>query len=180
MQKKYQTLLIQTPKVACLIINAEQSFGHEIYDSREVVDGYNIQHSEDIRYARDLHESKTSQDIYKFEFSALCYEISTSYKMYHCLFCFNAAELRDCIYCETCYNCQHCFGCVGLKNKEYYIFNQQYMKDEYEQKIQKIIQKMQQDKERGEFFAPGLSPYGYNETDAMDYLPLDRAEALEK
>jgi hypothetical protein len=29
-------------------------------------------------------------------------------------------------------------------------------------------------KERGEFFHPSLSPFGYNETVVMDYYPMER------
>jgi len=32
--------------------------------------------------------------------------------------------------------------------------------------------------QRGEFFDPSLSPFGYNETVAMEYFPLTREEAL--
>ncbi|PID34622.1 MAG: hypothetical protein CR971_02300 [candidate division SR1 bacterium] len=37
---------------------------------------------------------------------------------------------------------------------------------------------MQEDGEWGEFFNPQLSPFGYNETVAMEYYPLSKEEAL--
>jgi len=36
------------------------------------------------------------------------------------------------------------------------------------------------DGEWGEFFSPSLSPFGYNETVAMEYYPLTKEEALSK
>ncbi|MDP2670450.1 MAG: hypothetical protein Q8O99_06060 [bacterium] len=58
-----------------------------------------------------------------------------------------------------------------MRNKSYCIFNQQYTKDEYEKTVAKIIAHMQQTGERGEFFHPSLSPFGYNETVAQEYYP---------
>jgi hypothetical protein len=37
---------------------------------------------------------------------------------------------------------------------------------------------MKQTGERGEFFDPKLSQFGYNETVAQEYFPLTREEAL--
>jgi hypothetical protein len=73
-------------------------------------------------------------------------------------------------------NCKHCFGCVGLKTGEYCIFNKQYTKEEYEITVAKIIEHMQTTGERGEFFHPSLSPFGYNETVAQEYLPVKKSE----
>jgi hypothetical protein len=39
---------------------------------------------------------------------------------------------------------------------------------------------MIRDHERGEFFDPQLSYYGYNESIAMDFYPLTKQEALKK
>lgn len=51
------------------------------------------------------------------------------------------------VYCETCYdsaflfncrNCHDCFGCVNLNNQSHCIFNKQYTKEEYQEKIKQI------------------------------------------
>jgi hypothetical protein len=51
-----------------------------------------------------------------------------------------------------CVGCSQCFGCVGLKNKEYHIFNEPHSKEEYEQKLAALnignIQTVQLAKER--------------------------------
>jgi hypothetical protein len=65
-----------------------------------------------------------------------------------------------------------------LRNKQYYIFNKQYAKEEYEKEVAKIIAHMQETGERGRFFDQGISSFGYNETVAMEYMPLQREEAL--
>ncbi len=89
-------------------------------------------------------------------------------------------NLVGCWYCFNCFNCTNCFGCVGLKYKKYHIFNKEYTEEEYNKVVPQIIAQMIRDKERGEFFNPQLSYYGYNESMAMDYYPLSKEEALRK
>jgi hypothetical protein len=79
-------------------------------------------------------------------------------------------------YCDNCSNCSSCFGCVGLRHKEYCIFNKQYEKAEYEALVAKIIEQIQKACERGEFFSPSLSPFGYNESMAQESFPLKKSD----
>jgi hypothetical protein len=74
-------------------------------------------------------------------------------------------------------NCNNCFGCIGLKHQEYCILNKQYSKEEYEQLVPKLIEHMQSNGEWGEFFPIELSPFAYNETNAFDLFPIEKADA---
>jgi hypothetical protein len=65
-----------------------------------------------------------------------------------------------------------------VRGKEYCILNKQYSKEEYEALVPKIIEHMRTTGERGEFFDPSLSAFGYNETAAQDYFSLSRDAAL--
>lgn len=76
-----------------------------------------------------------------------------------------------------CHRCRNCFGCVGLRDKEYCIFNKQYSPDDYEKNVALIIERMIQDKERGEYFPAWTSAYPYNKSDAMQRYPLTKEEA---
>ncbi len=96
---------------------------------------------------------------------------------------------RDLSYCRMCHSSNNLFGCVGLKKKQYCIFNKQYTKEEYEQLVPKIIEHMNSmpyvDKKGrvykyGEFFPPELSPFSYNETIAQEYFPLTKESAIEQ
>lgn len=55
--------------------------------------------------------------------------------------------------------------------------NKQYTKEEYETLVPRIIEKMVADGEWGEFFPASMSPFGYNETVASEYFPLEKEEA---
>ncbi|MFK7780438.1 MAG: hypothetical protein QM490_04885 [Candidatus Gracilibacteria bacterium] len=81
-------------------------------------------------------------------------------------------------YSNYCVSSKNLFGCVGLKNKEYCIFNKQYSKEEYESLVLQIIEHMKKTGEWGEFFPSNISPFGYNETVASEYYPLTKEEAL--
>ncbi|MDQ7010166.1 MAG: hypothetical protein Q9M94_07820, partial [Candidatus Gracilibacteria bacterium] len=100
-------------------------------------------------------------------------------------FCGYSYNLINCEYCIMSFHCTDCFGCIGLKNKQYCIFNKQYTKENYFIEKEKIIKKMSiphLDKEGlgvveyGEFFPAKLPPYGYNESIANEYYPLYETE----
>lgn len=88
-----------------------------------------------------------------------------------------------CWYCDytyysmECRSSKHLFGCMGLRNKEYCVFNQQLSRKEYEELVPRIIASMQQRGEWGEYLNPKLSFFGYNETVAQENLPLVRDKA---
>ena len=81
-------------------------------------------------------------------------------------------------YSEACYNCKNCFGCFGLRNKEYCILNKQYTKEEYEKLVPQIIENMKVSGDWGNFFPIWMSPFGYNESIANEYMPLEKSDAL--
>ena len=90
-------------------------------------------------------------------------------------------------YCFNCHGSSDLFGCIGLRSKKYCILNKQYTKEEYEILIPKIKVQMNEvpyiDKrgliyKYGEFFPSELSPFCYNETQAQDYFPKTKDEAL--
>ncbi|MEW6617143.1 MAG: hypothetical protein AB1333_01855 [Patescibacteria group bacterium] len=92
-------------------------------------------------------------------------------------------------YSMNCHSCSNIFACVGLRNKEYCIFNKQYSKEEYQSLKKKIIEDMNKNpyidaKGReyryGEFFPSELSPFAYNETLAYEFFPLTKDEILKQ
>jgi len=81
-------------------------------------------------------------------------------------------------YCANCHDAKNCFGCVGLIKAEYCILNKQYSKDEYIKLRTKIINDLKKGGIYGDFFPNYLSPFGYNESAAIDEFPLSKDEAL--
>jgi len=90
-------------------------------------------------------------------------------------------------YSFNCYGCSDCFACLGLRNKQYCIFNKEYTKESFDELRTKIIKHMDDmpfiDKGGrtygyGGFFPIEVSPFCYNETVAQDYYPLTKDEAM--
>jgi hypothetical protein len=56
--------------------------------------------------------------------------------------------------------------------------NKQYGKEEYEKLVPQIIENMKKTGDWGNFFPSWMSPFGYNESIANEYMPLGKSEAL--
>ncbi len=94
--------------------------------------------NENTSYSTYIFNSKESMDTYW---------VSKSEYNYETIDCISCVRLLWSRYCEGCYdsaflfncrNCHDCFGCVNLTNKAYYIFNVQYSKEEYFEKLKEF------------------------------------------
>lgn len=106
------------------------------------------------------------------------YEAISGWKLIKSQFNTICWECDNITYSHSCFSSSHLFLCIWIRNKSYCILNRQYTKEEYEELVPRIIEKMMQDGEWWEFFPASLSPFGYNETVAQEYFPLKKEEAL--
>jgi hypothetical protein len=91
--------------------------------------------NENVTYANRIVGSKDSIDVYlagELEFS---YEVVNAGSCYKLFFSSKCEDCRDSWFLYDCRNCSDCFGCVGLRNKQYHIFNEPYTKEEYQKRI---------------------------------------------
>lgn len=139
-------------------------------------------------------ETKDSSDLCTAG-GEMCYELEEG-GGYHCKFCWLLAGTGDEMttsynaeYSMNCFDSSNLFGCIGLKKKQYCIFNKAYSESEYHALREKIIAQMKvvpyvDERGRvysyGEFFPPHFSPFAYNESLAQDCFPLEREEAISK
>jgi hypothetical protein len=163
------------------ILNCENCTGDFIKNSKNCHDAFDVVDSEDCLH---LHVGVKCKDVYDssnmYEKPELSYMTLGVIGTFNCNFCLYVFNCTDLWYCDSCYNSSNCFGCVGLRNKKYCVFNKQYDKEQYEHLVARIIVKMQEDGQWGQFFPKEISPFGYNETLANEYLPLSKEKALEK
>lgn len=91
--------------------------------------------SEDCAYGHIVWQSKDCYDC------LYCFRCQFCYECIDCVGCHTTFFSRDCDNCSSssflvhCTGCSDCFGCTGLKNKQYYIFNEPHTKEEYLQKM---------------------------------------------
>jgi len=83
-----------------------------------------------------------------------CYFLSDCYMAEKCEFCYECVDVAKCSQCAwlndcsdcvnvyfstDCRGCTDCFGCVGLRSKQYYWFNENIGKEEYEKRVKQAI-----------------------------------------
>ena len=168
------------------IINAPNSSGDHIENSKNIFRSFAIHDSENLRYAIRVGRGKDSGDIYGAVYTELAYEsVAPSFRGSDAQFAMTNLSSRGIRYSAFCASSSDLFGCVGMRSKQYCILNKQYTKEEYEELAPRImahmndmsyVDKMGRTYKYGEFFPPELSPYPYNETIAQEYFPLSKKD----
>ncbi|MEX2052492.1 MAG: hypothetical protein WD991_02250 [Candidatus Paceibacterota bacterium] len=170
------------------------SSGSYVTDCKKVNDSYLVREGENMRYCQYL-EVPSNKDNYDTTnwggYTELNYEtMECGQNSYNNKFSRNCwPSCRSCEYSVHLFSSSDCFGCVGLKKKQYCILNRQYTKEEYEKLAAKIKKNMDEMPyvdskgtvyKYGEFFPAELSPFGYNNTLAVQHFPISKEEAEAK
>jgi|SRR3989344_1599484 len=69
----------------------------------------------------------------------LLYDSVDSYQSYNSSYLQYCARVYDSYFCRDCFDSHDLFGCVSLKQKQYCIFNKQYTKEAYFEKVKKLL-----------------------------------------
>src|SRR3989344_2559550 len=88
---------------------------------------------ERVYFGNQVIESRDSMEVAfseKIEFSYEIFECARTNKLFFSRY---STDSLESYYLLDCRNCMNCFGGVGLVNKQYCIFNQQYTKEKYEE-----------------------------------------------
>jgi hypothetical protein len=176
LRQKFESFKRGLPHREARIYASENCSGDNIYNSKNCAVSYDIKECEDSKYLNFAPKTTNSYDIIfcapdgmQFSYnmtSAVGTRCMAGYLVWYC---------DSVYYSEECHRSHDLFGCVGLKNKRYCIFNKQYTKEEYESLVPRIIEHMRKTGEWGEFLDYQIAPFGYNETVAQEYYPLDSA-----
>ena len=169
------------------IYNSQNSTGDYIKNSKNVRNSFDVQGSDNVsNSSRVLVGCKDCYDTTGTASGELIYEsTATSLNTFKDSFCYISLGSRECEYSIICRNCNNCFACVGLTNAQYCFLNKRYSKEEYEELIPKIKKHMDEmpyvDKRGivyryGEFYPPDMTPFAYNLSTAIDFLPKTKEE----
>lgn len=93
---------------------------------------------ENVFYSSYLMTLKDSLDCYRMKDSELCYESVGCNKCYRTFFSEECDSCTDTWFSRACAGLVNCFGCINLRNKSYCIFNEQYDKESYFQKLKEL------------------------------------------
>jgi hypothetical protein len=138
---QFRELMNKVPRAALAKngnnINAEYSNivqdVKNVYLSSSVIWG-----SEDVYYSSQVDKSKNIIDSLATSHSENSYENVNDVKNYNCFYTYFSESCIDSRFLYNCSNCQDCFGCVNMRNKSYCIWNEQYTKEEYKEKIKQM------------------------------------------
>ena len=162
-------------------INCQYCSGDYIKNSKNCHNCFDTGNSEDSRNCIFLHGSK---DCFNCSFvghgTELCYSEVSTIGSTNCMFSYFVFDSSDLLYCDIAVNSHDCFGCVGINRKSHCILNKQYPKEDYEKIKSRIIEHMKKTGEWGQFLSKDLSCFGYNESTAQHYYPLERAQAVKE
>ncbi|MDP3975547.1 MAG: hypothetical protein Q8P95_01390 [bacterium] len=152
-RKKFEELKLKVPRPHTRGISNENVTGDFINNSKNIIDSYYVDKSEDIIYGHDeIYGDKDCVDVDHLHNSELCYNVMSCDQSFNCNHCWFLIGCNDLEYCFAALNSKNCFGCVNIKNKQYCILNQQFTKEEYEMKVAEIKQAMIEAGEYGRYF----------------------------
>ena len=80
----------------------------------------------------------TADSLRIFYGTELCYECIGIDKSYRIFYSQECDSCTDVWFSRNCYNCMNCVGCVNLRGASYQIFNTQYSKEEYFEKLKEF------------------------------------------
>ena len=140
--EKLESLKQRIPHRALIESQTEQCFGDHIFKSKNCFYCFDVNELEDCFYNDHSYRTKDSAEITFADTNELCYECFSITGGYNVNFSNYTRNCKDCGYCELCFSCRDCFGCVGLQNKQYYILNKPYPKEEYFKKVREIKEEL--------------------------------------
>jgi len=175
-QKELEKLKLRIPHRFMQSKQVENVSGNYVFQSKNALDCYFTDRSEDVRYCMQVVDLKDCYDNNFTEENELCYEYIGSYQNNRVLFSKFLNQVSESFYCDSCFSSKNLFGCISMRNAQYCILNKQYTREEYEEFVPKIIEHMKKTKEWGEFFPMEISPFKYEETVADEYFPSQKQE----
>ncbi|MCX6722306.1 MAG: hypothetical protein NTY04_03930 [Candidatus Staskawiczbacteria bacterium] len=124
--------LFQRNSINCQFTNMVGE-SKNVYLSCSVVEG-----SENIFYSKFVDKSFTIFDSYGVTNSDHCYENVSVDRNYSSSFAILSRDCIDCYFIFDCINCKNCVLSSNLRNKQYFIRNKAYTKDDYFREIKKM------------------------------------------
>ena len=116
--------------------NENCPYGDFIYLSKDSYLSFDSDELRDCLYCDFAERVNTTGDCSYIMDSELCYESSDCKNCYNCNYCQECQRCYDCAMCFDCTGCSNCYGCVGLRNKQFYVFNEQCTQEEFVKKTQ--------------------------------------------
>lgn len=95
--------------------------------------------NEDCAYLSRAWKCNNTLDGMNLKECDLCYEVTDCINCFGSAYCTSCTDCSNCMYSENLVNCKYCFGCSNLTNKQYYIWNKEVGKENYQREVEKLV-----------------------------------------
>lgn len=137
--EKFQTLLREKPRYNLKHVMVENcEYSDTAVKSKSCYHCFCVFYCEDVYYGRYSRKCRDCSGISMCVNCEWCAECIDCVGCYMSDYCQDCKDCSECQHCLDCYSCKNCFGCVGLYQKQYYLFNKQLTKEEYESRLMQI------------------------------------------
>lgn len=149
-------------------LSSVNSSGMFVSMSENVENGRFIYHVKDARNAMFTGGGSEKTDLYDtVTCGATGHMYATLNGKFFSEFVYASSTIAGCSHIFYSYHlthCKYCIGCIGLQNRSYCIYNEQYTREEWEVLADKIFAQMEQDGTFGKFFPATINPFYFNDT----------------
>ena len=179
-QSRFSEFIKSHPVPHIYTDNFQGQTGNYIYRCSDVIQSFESKDCTSIKHCSSLTRAHDCLDGHGFgdglRHAAQFVSVGRdAHNLINCVECWNSvSNLTYCGYCEKSSNL---FGCIGLRNKQFCVFNKQYSEKEYHLLVKKITEYMKSEQIWGAFFPPIFSGYAYNHSSAFDRMPLSKVQA---
>jgi len=135
--QQFESLFNKTPRAALRVMKSENcQYTNFTYDCQNCYLATCSYYSQNLIYCYWSLRAENNIDCTYIIQSQHCLNCMDCTNSYNCNFSQLISNCSDSYFLYDCKGCRNCFGCVGLRNKEYHLFNQAFSKEEYQTKIQ--------------------------------------------
>ncbi|EKE26262.1 MAG: hypothetical protein ACD_4C00352G0002, partial [uncultured bacterium (gcode 4)] len=140
--EQFKQLQNDVPRLSVYVDNScvNCDFTNQVFHCK---DGYLIiscSDTENCMYWKRITESNECVDCLFCIKSSVCYECTDILKCNSCFYVVKSINCSNSYFLSNCEWCHDCFFCVNLRNKSYCIYNKEYSKEEYYEKIKNILE----------------------------------------
>ncbi|MDP3014198.1 MAG: hypothetical protein Q8M92_08165, partial [Candidatus Subteraquimicrobiales bacterium] len=136
---QFKKLILDAPHLNVNSRNVENCpYGDFIYNCKNCYLCFDTGGSQKGYFLENSMKTRDCVDCSFARWSELCYECVNIEKCYSCNWCVDCNDSHDLSHCFDCSGCSDCYGCVGLRHKQYQIYNEQFTKEEYLKRIKNI------------------------------------------
>lgn len=137
--EQFRELVDVTPRLYMQNKQCENSeYCNYAYKNKNCYLVFGSHYEENCLYGHYSSKNKECLDYYGCYKSELCYQSIESSNCYNCVYIDHCESCAETYFCIDLKGCKNCLFSVNLRNKQYYIFNKQYTKEDYEKKLKDL------------------------------------------